>query len=377
MSNLRLLEIGMHFDPAGGGADRYFAGLLSGLQEIGADVTAAAFGNAGPEIQQATSLGPSDTGLLKRLRALRRLDASLFQSGQVVATHFALYALPLLSQLRRGAHVVHFHGPWAGESAREGQNPLVVGVKRLIERRVYSSATKLITLSAAFRDLLCENYAIPKSRVSIVPGGVDVKRFQPAENQAAARAHLRWPEDRQIIFCIRRLVHRMGLENLITAFAKISPRHPKALLVIAGRGPLASELQAQAAALGLGENIRFAGFVSDADLPLAYAAADFSIVPSDALEGFGLITLESLACGTPVLVTPVGGLPEAVSGLSSTLVLRGCSINEITSGLERGLAGGLPSSAECRAYVEHNFAWPEIARRVMAVYQEAANDPVR
>lgn len=376
MSKLRLLEIGMHFDPAGGGADRYFAGLLSGLQDIGAEVTAAAFGNAGPEIRRATSLGPANAGLFRRLRAMGQLEATLSEPGCVAASHFALYALPLASQLRRGTHVVHFHGPWAGESAREGQNPLAIAVKRLIEQRVYSSAKRFITLSTAFRDLLCQTYGIPESRVSIVPGGVNIGRFRPAES-LVARSHLGWPENRQIIFCVRRLVRRMGLENLIAAFAKIAPRHPGALLVIAGRGPLAADLQAQASGLGLDEQIRFAGFVSDADLPLAYAAADFSIVPSDALEGFGLITLESLACGTPVLVTPIGGLPEAVSGLSSKLVLPGCSVDDLASGLERGLAGGLPSPSECRAYAESNFAWPAIARRVMAVYQEAANDPVR
>jgi glycosyltransferase involved in cell wall biosynthesis len=377
VSDLRLLEIGMHFDPAGGGADRYFSGLLGGLQDIGANVTAAAFGTPGPEVRRATSLGPANAGLLQRLRAMSQLNGTLSEPGSVVASHFALYALPLAGHLRRGTHVVHFHGPWAGESAREGQNPLAVAAKRFVEQRVYSSAKRLITLSTAFRDLLCADYGIPASRVSVVPGGVDVERFRPAESRVAARAHLGWPEDRQIIFCIRRLVHRMGLENLIAAFGKIAPRYPKATLVIAGRGPLAADLKALADSLGLGEQIRFAGFVSDADLPLAYAAADFSIVPSDALEGFGLITLESLACGTPVLVTPIGGLPEAVSGLSSSLVLPGCSIADIAAGLERGLAGGLPSVAECRAYAENNFAWPAIARRVMTVYREAANDPVR
>ncbi len=104
---------------------------------------------------------------------------------------------------------------------------------------------------------------------------------------------------------------------------------------------------------GLGEQIRFAGFISDDDLPSAYAAADFSIVPSDALEGFGLITLESLACGTPVLVTPIGGLPEAVSGLRPDLVLPGCSRDDIAAGLDRGLAGNLAAGRlECRAYTE-------------------------
>lgn len=377
MSNLRLLEIGMHFDPAGGGADRYFAGLLGGLQEIGTGVKAAAFGTPGPEIQHGISLGPANCGLLQRLRAMQRLKGAISDPGAVVASHFALYALPLAGQLRRGTHVVHFHGPWAGESAREGQNPLAVAAKRFVEQHVYSSAKKLITLSTAFRDLLCADYAIPANRVAVIPGGVDVVRFRPAENRSTARARIGWPDDRQIIFCIRRLVRRMGLEKLLAAFGRIASRHPKALLVIAGRGPLAEDLRAQAAALGLAEQIRFAGFVSDADLPQAYAAADFSIVPSDALEGFGLITLESLACGTPVLVTPIGGLPEAVSALSPALVLSGCTVEDLTAGLERGLAGGLPTSAECRAYAENHFAWPTIARRVMAVYQEAANDSLR
>ncbi len=88
-----------------------------------------------------------------------------------------------------------------------------------------------------------------------------------------------------------------------------------------GRGPLEHELRAQATASGLGERILFTGFVPDDDLPKIYAAADFSIVPSEALEGFGLTTLESLACGTPVLVTPVGGLPETVASFDRSLIL--------------------------------------------------------
>lgn len=367
----------MHFDPSGGGADRYFSGLLGGLQALGADVSAAAFGVPEPEIQSALSLGPTGTGLLRRLRALRGLRPALDEPGRVVATHFALYALPLGNRLRRVPHVVHFHGPWAGESAREGQNALAVAAKHWVERRVYSSATRLITLSAAFREILCTQYGVPENRVSVVPGGVDVTHFRPAENRTAARLQMGWPVDKKIILCVRRLVKRMGLEHLLAAFAKISPRHPEALLILAGRGPLAEDLRERTAALGIGDSVRFAGFVADDDLPSAYAAADFSIVPSDALEGFGLITLESLACGTPVLVTPVGGLPEAVRGLDQSLVLTHCTTEALATGLERGLAGSLPSPTACRDYAEKNFAWPEIARRVREVYQEAANDSLR
>jgi len=369
---LRILELGMHFDPAGGGADRYFAGLLQGLAANGADLTAAAFGE--PQHEHASlALGSTSLGLGKRLSAIRSHIVGELDSHDLLASHFALYAHPLLGaiQRQRKAHVIHFHGPWADESAGEGQSRLAVWAKRFVERRVYASADRLITLSGAFRDILVERYGIAKSKIVVIPGGVDLERFKPTCTRAEARERLRWPADRKIVFCIRRLVRRMGLENLLDAFASIAPEHPEALLVIGGKGLLTEELQSRAAALGIGDQVQFAGFIPDSELPFAYTAADFTIVPSVALEGFGLITLESLACGTPVLVTPVGGLPETVRDLDPSLVLPESSIAALADGLRRGFSDFLPSARTCREYAEANFGWPAIARRVLAVYTEA------
>jgi glycosyltransferase involved in cell wall biosynthesis len=95
-----------------------------------------------------------------------------------------------------------------------------------------------------------------------------------------------------------------------------------------------------------------------------------------ALEGFGLITVESLASGTPVLVTPVGGLPEAVAGLSQDLVLPSTGADAIADGLSKALDGAirLPDSDACRAYARANFDSPVIAARVASVYHEALAD---
>ena len=122
---------------------------------------------------------------------------------------------------------------------------------------------------------------------------------------------------------VRRLARRMGLENFIDAVDQLRKKEPSILAVLAGTGPLANELAALVEQKQLQEHVKLAGFVPDADLPLAYRAADLSVVPSIALEGFGLIVLESLAAGTPVVVTPVGGLPEVVSGLFPELILEG------------------------------------------------------
>jgi glycosyltransferase involved in cell wall biosynthesis len=365
---LKILELGMHFDPSAGGADRYFDGLLQGLQSLGTEFEAAAFGPV--EGKGRISLGPRESGLPQRLKAIWKLGSQL-RPGGVVATHFALYALPLLPRLGASAHVVHFHGPWAGESAQEGQKAPAVAAKRWVERSVYKSARKLIVLSGAFRDILVRDYGVPAERIAVIPGGVDVGRFRPAAGRQECRSRLGWPQGGKIIFCVRRMVRRMGLENLVEAFGRIAASHPDAMLALGGRGPLLEDLRRQASALGLGDRILFCGFIPEENLPMAYAAADFSIVPSQALEGFGLITLESLACGTPVLVTPVGGLPETVRDLDPTLVLADSSTDSLAEGLRRGLSGTLPSPEVCRDYAVANFSWPAIAGRVLQVYREA------
>ena len=106
---------------------------------------------------------------------------------------------------------------------------------------------------------------------------------------------------------------------------------------------------------------------------MAYRAADMTVVPSQALEGFGLITLESLACGTPVLVSPVGGLPETIEPFAPQCVFANTSTDEITHGIGEALTGSLqlPTDEACRAYAVRGFSWPTIAARVRAVYDEA------
>jgi glycosyltransferase involved in cell wall biosynthesis len=119
--------------------------------------------------------------------------------------------------------------------------------------------------------------------------------------------------------------------------------------------------------------VRLLGFVPDESLPSAYRAADLSVVPTVALEGFGLIVVESLAAGTPCLVTPVGGLPEAVSGLSRALILRSTGAEAIADGLGDALTGvtPMPGPRECVDFARRNFDWPVIAERVRLVYEEA------
>ena len=123
---------------------------------------------------------------------------------------------------------------------------------------------------------------------------------------------------------------------------------------------------------GLEGSVRLLGFVADSQLPLIYRAADLNVVPTLALEGFGLVAAEAIAAGTPSMVTPIGGLPEVVNGLSPELVFASSTTGDIAAGLIAALSGAtrLPSEQECRAYAREQFNAELMAERTAAVYRE-------
>jgi glycosyltransferase involved in cell wall biosynthesis len=160
-----------------------------------------------------------------------------------------------------------------------------------------------------------------------------------------------------------------GLDRLLSALALIKPRVPDVWLAIAGKGPLQPALEQQVAALGLQNHVHLLGFLPEEHLPLAYQAADLTVVPSQLLEGFGLIVLESLACGTPVLCTPVGGMQEILINFSPQLITDSPDVAAIANRLEAALTGKIvvPSRTDCRNYAVTHFNWSTIAQQVSNV----------
>jgi glycosyltransferase involved in cell wall biosynthesis len=360
-----------------GGLNRMYAGLLGSLECADVGVRGLVAGSPRPAQGVPASLSffeRREASAIRRLLACRRAVGALLRTERVdvVAAHFSLYALPILDLLKERRFVFHFHGPWANESQAEGENGVGVAVKRTIEARVYRRADRFIALSWAFADILERQYHVPRDRIFVVPGGVDADRYCVNGSRREARERLKLPVDRPLIVSVRRLIHRVGLEGLIDAMIEVRRSTPEVLLLIAGRGALSRELAARIAARGLADHVRLLGFVAEEDLPRLYHACDLSIVPSVSLEGFGLPTIESLAAGTPVLVTPIGGLPETVAELDPALVLPDSSARSLADAMSLALRdlGKLPSSDTCARYVREHFHWPVIARKVLAVYQQ-------
>jgi glycogen(starch) synthase len=376
---LPTLQIGMGWFPdEAGGLERYYYDLVRHLPHTGVQVKGVVAGMSSVAHEsegRVRSFAPTSASLLSRWRGARRMIGSELAQNRftMVASHFAFYTFPVLDLIQPYPLVIHFHGPWASEGSVEGGGGLNTKVKFALERAVYRRGTRFITLSDAFRDVLHNLYKVPRERIHAVPGGVEARRFATTLTRRETRERLGWPQDRPTLVTVRRLARRMGLESLIEAIKEVRRRVPEILLLIGGKGRLSGELSARVLSLGLEKNVRFLGFVPDGQLPLAYRAADLSVVPTVTLEGFGLIAVESLAAGTPALVTPVGGLPEAVRDLSPALVLPGTGVRSLAEGIRAALTGELtlPSAEVCQDYVRSRYDWPVVAARIRTVYEEA------
>lgn len=379
---MKILQFGKGWFPEEpGGLNRYFYDCTHYLPKAGVEVLGLVAGSEqviSESHGRVQAFAPASSSLLNRWRGARRDAAPYLKVTDQVAdvdavvSHFALYTFPVVQQLGDRPFIVHFHGPWALESRAEGTKAIATQMKQWIEQTCYRRAAVFIVLSKAFQSILHKDYGIPLEKIKVVPGGVNIERFQTPMSQVEARQKLGWPSDRPILVAVRRLAKRMGLENLLSAMAQVKKKHPEVLLKIAGKGNLKETLETQIQSLEIEQQVELLGYVSDEQLPLIYRAATASVVPTVSLEGFGLIVVESLAAGTPVLGTPIGGIPEILRPFSQDLVLDGYEVEHLSQGILDILEGrrSLPSDRACQDYVNANFAWLTIAQRLKTVYAE-------
>ena len=247
-----------------------------------------------------------------------------------------------------------------------------------IEGRVLRRCNTIIALSRYTQQKLWRVHGISNDRVEIVPGGVDLARFHPAGDKAAARRELSIPEDRFVLLTVRNLVPRMGLDNLVQAMEGAARRVPKALLVIGGHGPLRDELQHLVNHLGLQNHVRIAGFIPEEMLVRYYQMADLFVLPSIDLEGFGMVTLEALACGLPVLGTPVGGTREILTRWDERFLLSDHRPQTLAQGiidchrrLDARAGEAAAISRRCREIVENHYSWDRNVAALESIFAGA------
>ena len=362
----RILVLGVGWGPRHrGGLERYTAALVDGL---GHRAHAVVLGPVASPPANVTVVADHDAPLTTRLRTYARAVSARVGDADVVDASFALYAwLPVVGRRLRGRPlVVHYLGPWADESSAAGRRQHAL--RRGIERAVVRRAAVVVTLSGAFARLVVEHHRVPPWRVRILRPGVDLDTFAPGP-RAPARVRLGIEPDAFVVATTRRLVPRTGVDVLLDAWAHAFGPDADArcqVLLVAGDGPERGALESRVAGR---TDVRFLGDVPDDDLVALTRAVDVTVVPSRALEGFGLVALEALACGTPVIVTDTGGLPEAVAGLDVPVVPAGDAV-ALAAVLGRCLTGDLtlPDADACRAFASRH-RWDQVVDRHRELYR--------
>ncbi len=209
-------------------------------------------------------------------------------------------------------------------------------VRRKIERDAVCAADRIVCLSNYMKEEVQNRYDPDPQQLEVIPGGVDTGRFSPISSGSKQflRDKFEISQNRFVILTIRGLIPRTGVDNLIRAYAELAGTHPDTELHIGGDGPEKEHLQRLSSDLGISDRVRMLGYIPENKLANRYRSCDLFVLPTRSLEGFGLVTLEALACGIPVLATPVGGIPEVLKPFSTDLVVDSPSPDDIQRGLE-------------------------------------------
>ncbi|MFN0095690.1 MAG: glycosyltransferase [Dehalococcoidia bacterium] len=397
---MRVAQISAHTSPLAplggretGGMNVYVLELSRELARIGFDVDI--FTRLDGELPRVQEIAP-------HLR-LVRIEAGPGEpiEKEAIVNHLPEFArnLRTFAQSAGGYDVVHSHywqSGWAGgilardleaphtvmfhtlgevkNRARISEQEPVLRIRH--ERTVVRRATAILTASDHERGLLQRYYGAEPAKLHTIPCGVDLDLFTPRDRDASRQA-LALDGERPVILWVGRLEKLKGVDVLISAAAQLE-RRDFTLLIVGGddrASSLRHELERQARDFGIEANVRFEGAVAHDDLPTYYSAADLCVVPSY-YESFGLVAVEAMACGTPVVASRVGGLVSTVvDGVTGFLIPWRCP-EPFAEKMELLLANPelrANFSAAARRSVER-FRWSRIGADMASFYEHLFRD---
>lgn len=224
-----------------------------------------------------------------------------------------------------------------------------------------------ICVSRALRDVLRELGA-PADRIYVIRNGVDLSRFNPTPPNEARQALGLGVSP--ILLSVGNLVTNKGHHFVIDVLARLLLSYPDATLVVVGEGPERRNLETQVARMGLGMRVRFTGALPNAQLATWYSAADVLILASSR-EGWPNVLLEAMACGTPIVATKVGGIPEVVTTDSVGYLADSRDVPDLLKAVE-GLLNARFDRAAVRAYAE-GFGWQATTEAQLALFRRIAS----
>ena len=273
----------------------------------------------------------------------------------------------LLGERWKRPQVITFHTLAAMKNSTRQGKPEPVERQRA-ERQLVHSADALLVACQREKENLEKCYAADPERINLVPGGVDFERFHP-QDRAAARRRLGFDRKDFILLSIGRLAALKGQAQIIAALAQCDD--DVRLVLVGGDGPADREqqrLQQLAARAGVAARVVFTGSIPHRELPAYHAAADVYVQASH-YESFGLVGLEALACGRPVVTSPVG-----IMATLGHLQQPGCLLTDgspaaLAAGIRALRDGAFDWTPEEIHEAVGEFNWPQAATAALAAYQ--------
>ena len=257
--------------------------------------------------------------------------------------------------------------PWEQEPSRRLQ----------VERQVLQNSDALVAESPASKRHMVRHYDVDPTEIAVIPCGVDVERFRPRDKRRA-RADLSLPASAPILLFVGRLQPSKGIDTLLRAAAQIRRDQPDVCVLVVGGGlderdeqetTELKRLQRLGAELGL-RNVHYIKAQPQETLAQYYAAADVFVMPSH-YESFGMVVLEAMACGTPVVGSAVGGLAYTIADGESGLLVPPGDWRAFAEAISRLLASPRLQDAMRQAGPERasSFAWHRIVEKNMRLYR--------
>jgi glycosyltransferase involved in cell wall biosynthesis len=296
---------------------------------------------------------------------LRRLQAEGFDFDLIDAHYFYPdgVAAALLARLLRKPLAITARGTDLNLIPRHA-------LPRRMIRWAARRADASIGVSQALVDVL-RGWNIDPARLHAMRNGVDLKRFRPLPREQMRREL--GLNGAPLLLSVGNLLELKGHHLLIDALQALESRYPEARLVIVGQGPERRNLEERAHARGVAQRVSFAGVVPNDELARWYSAADVLVLASRR-EGWPNVLLEAMACGTPVVATGVGGVPEIIaSHVGVLLPERG--VLPLKTALCQLLTAPPPRSV-VRAYAE-NFGWEHTSQAQLTLFSRLRAGIVR
>jgi glycosyltransferase involved in cell wall biosynthesis len=234
-------------------------------------------------------------------------------------------------------------------------------------------ANKVIVTSGSMKGELGDHFHVPWEKLEIIANGISLEKFQESSiDRQSIRGRYGVGPNEKLVLCVGRLVPQKGIEHLVRAVPMIVGRFAEAKCVIVGEGWLRDYLEHIARFTGHQWKIRFTGFIPDSDLVALMKSADVLVVPS-IYEPFGIVALEGMAAGVPVVASQVGGLAEVVEHDRTGIFVYARNPQSIAWGVNRVLSD--PGHAEwltrnAKEGVQKAYSWEAIAKRTVEVYKE-------